>query len=341
MLDEAGSPGRPHVAPTARPVGSGAALVAVASIALAIGVLGVAVAHAASTQPVYAGDFPDPYVTRGPTGTYYAYSTQVGQMNVPMMTSTDLATWATPIDALPRLPSWAAWGHTWAPAVARRGATWVMWYTTRHATWGIQCISLATAASPTGPFVDTSKKPFVCQRDHHGSIDPSPFVASDGGLYLHWKSDDNAVGGQTRLWAQQLSADGRRRVGAETVLLAYQAETWQDPLIEGPSMGLIGGIHHLFYGAGWWESAESGVGHAVCTGPLGPCTNRTVTAAWMAGDATKAGPAGPTLFSTDAGATWRIAYHAWEPGRVGYAVGGRRALWVDRVSFASGEPVVQ
>ena len=119
MVDEGQSWGGPHAAPTARRLRAGIAGAAVVSLAL--GVLGAAVAHAASTQPVYGGDFPDPYVTAGPAGRYYAYSTQLGQMNVPMMTSTDLATWTPPVDALPRLPSWAAWGHTWAPAWPREG----------------------------------------------------------------------------------------------------------------------------------------------------------------------------------------------------------------------------
>ena len=314
---------------------------AVAVLAALAPLLGAGPAWGASTAPVYPADFPDPYVTRAPDGTYYAYSTQVGQLNVPVTRSADLAAWGTASDALPTLPSWAAWGRTWAPSVLRRGSTWVMWYTTRHAAWGIQCISVATSSSPTGPFRDRSSKPFVCQRDRAGSIDPSPFVAADGKLYLHWKSDDNAVGRRTYLWGQQLSSDGLRRVGSERVLLAHDAGTWEDPLVEGPSMALVGGTHHLLYGAGWWESDGAAIGYATCTGPLGGCTKRTPPAAWMTGDASKAGPAGPTLFSPDGGGSWRIAYHAWEPGRVGYAAGGRRALWIDRVDFSSGAPLVQ
>ena len=303
--------------------------------------VGSSPALAASTQPLYSGDFPDPFVTFASDGSFYAYSTQVGKMNVPVMrASADLTSREGPTDALPKLPSWAAWGHTWAPAVAKRGSTWVMWYTTRHAAWNIQCISVATASSPAGPFKDRSSGPLICQRDHYGSIDPSPFVAPDGKLYLHWKSDGNAVGKRTYIWGQQLSSDGLKRVGAEVVLLAYDAGTWEAPLIEGPSMALVGGTHHLLYGGGWWESDKSAIGHAVCTGPLGGCTKKTTSAPWMATDLTKAGPAGPSLFSPDGGSTWRVAYHAWEPGKVGYAIGGRRALWIDTVDFRSGSPVV-
>ena len=67
---------------------------------------------------------PRSFLTRAPDGSCCAFSTQVGGLNVPMMRSTDLATWTTPTDALPRLPAWAAWGHTWASSVARRGSMW-------------------------------------------------------------------------------------------------------------------------------------------------------------------------------------------------------------------------
>jgi len=311
-----------------------------ALVAALVTVMGASAAWGASTTPFYQGDFPDPFVTRAPDA-YYAYSTQVGSLNVPVTRSVDLATWGPLSDALPRLPSWAARGHTWAPAVARRGSTWVMWYTTRHAARGIQCISVATASSPAGPFRDRSTKPFICQRDQAGSIDPSPFVAADGNLYLHWKSDGNAVGKRTFIWAQQLSSNGLNRVGSEVVLLAHDAGTWEDPLVEGPSMALVGGKHYLFYGAGWWESDKAAIGYATCTSPMGGCTKRTPPAAWMAADRTKAGPAGPTLFSPDGGSSWRVAYHAWKPGKVGYRIGGHRAPWIDAVDFSSGSPVIR
>ncbi len=106
------------------------------------------------------------------------------------------------------------------------------------------------------------------------------------------------------------------------MLLAHDAGTWEDPLVEGPSMALVNGKHHLFYGAGWWESDRAAIGYATCPGPMGGCTKRMPPAAWMATDVAKAGPAGPMLFSPDGGATWRVAYHAWKPGQVGYAIGG-------------------
>ena len=71
-------------------------------------------------------------------------------------------------------------GSTWAPSVLARDGGYVAYYTVRDTTSGHQCISAAVASSPAGPFRDDSWGPLVCQREHGGSIDPSPFVDADG-----------------------------------------------------------------------------------------------------------------------------------------------------------------
>jgi beta-xylosidase len=109
-------------------------------------------------------------------GRYYAYSTQIWSgdrwTNVPVMSSTNLATWSTIKDALPILPGWAKPGNTWAPGVLRRSGRYLLYYTTTQAASGRQCISVATASTPAGPFRDRSKGPLVCQLSQGGSIDP-------------------------------------------------------------------------------------------------------------------------------------------------------------------------
>ena len=74
--------------------------------------------------------------------------------------------------------------------------TTFFYYTARHLASGFQCISRAIADRPEGPYVDTSTRPFVCQvagsESLCGSIDPSPFVDTNGKSYLLWKSDENS-----------------------------------------------------------------------------------------------------------------------------------------------------
>ena len=71
-------------------------------------------------SPVYEGDFPDPFVLVA-GDRYFAYGTQTGDINVQVMESADLDKWEHRGDALPELPSWAARGHTWSPAVLAPG----------------------------------------------------------------------------------------------------------------------------------------------------------------------------------------------------------------------------
>lgn len=299
-----------------------------------------------STAPAFAGDFPDPFVMRvgtQPTAmTYYAYSTGSGGRNLQVIASSDLSTWTQPIDPLPTLPSWASPGLTWAPGVIARGSGFVMYYTVHDAKSGRQCISVATATGPTA-FTDRSAGPLVCQVKNGGSIDPEPFLAADGSLYLLWKSDDNALGQSTSLWAQRLSSNGLALVGRSPTRLLRASAVWQRGIIEGPSMVYAAGAYYLFYGAGNWSSASAGIGYATCRSPLGKCTNRSLTGPWLGSHGAASGPSGPATFPvTDAGGvtTLRIAYHAWQNGVVGYQNGGVRDLWIDKLTFSSGVPVL-
>jgi hypothetical protein len=214
-----------------------------------------------------------------------------------------------------------------------------MHYTASHAgdRW-LQCIGVATSTSPAGPFVDRSAAPLVCQRELGGSIDAETLLAPGGRLYLHWKSDENALGGTSRIWAQELMSDGLTLLGRPNVLLTHDRR-WEKPLIEGPHMVQAGSQHYLFYGAGWWESDKAAVGYATCSGPMGPCTKVTTKQGWLRSDTSHAGPAGPSLFQRPGGG-WAVAHHGWQPGKIGYGNGGARSLWLTDVTFGAGGPVL-
>ena len=288
----------------------------------------------------YGGDFPDPHVfVVG--GVYYAYSTNVAGVNVPVMSSPDLVTWTPTTEALPALPTWASRDWTWAPTVLARGSSYVLYYTVRHKASDRQCVSVATAASPAGPFTDKSSGPLVCQLDRGGSIDPQVFTDSQGSSYLLWKSDDNALHKPTVLWGRLLAPGG---VGfawwSSSKRLLTQTAAWQAPALEGPTMVKSGKTYFLFYGANDWNSARSAIGYATCSGPLGPCVDRSTTGPWFAtnpGGTAPVGPQGPTLF-TDVTGNLRLGFAAWN-GVVGYPAGAR-ALWTARLSFANGKPVL-
>ena len=288
---------------------------------------------------VHGQDFADPFVLRA-ANRYYGYSTNRGASNVPVVTSTDLRTWYSLPDALPRLPAWSTRGRVWAPSVLARPGGYVLFYTTREAASGLQCLSRGFSASPGGPFVDDSTGPLVCQQGVGGSIDPSPFADRDGTPHLLWKSEGWGNGEAARLWSQPLSPDGLNLVGSPADLLA-QDRAWEAPTIEGPAMVRDGERLYLFYSAGRWQNTTYAVGWASCESVAGPCTKADGDAPLMASalDRTGAGgPGGTELVVDGTGQRW-LAYHAWVPYEGGYPA-GRRMLHVTPLRFEDGVPVL-
>lgn len=286
-------------------------------------------------------DFADPFVLRDGAA-HYAFATGARGDHIQVARSVDLVRWARLPDALPVLPAWAAPEKhlTWAPSVLKRNDAYVLYYVAADTGSGFQCISRARSSRPEGPYTDDSDRPFVCQADLCGSIDPSPFVDADGRAYLYWKSDENAVacGGTARLWGQELTVDGLSVTGAAVPLLAMD-RAWERPLIEAPSMVLRGGVYTLFYSAGWYDSPSYAIGYATCERALGPCTKVTLDAPFLGSVGPLAGPGGQEIFEDASNATW-MAFHAWTAPRASYASGGARALRLVRLSFANGVPSV-
>ena len=288
-------------------------------------------------SPAYAADFADPFVLRT-AGAYYAWATQTGRTNVQVITSVDLTSWRHLGDALPSLPAWAAPGWTWSPSVLERDGRYLLYYCTRHAESGRQAISVATGDRPEGPFDDASSRPFIFQLERGGSIDPSPFVDDDGTAYLLWKSEENAIQQASNLWAAALSPDGLS-LSSEPVCLLGHDRRWERPLIEAPSMVRADDSYVLFYSGNWWESHGYAIGYAMADAPLSPCHKTTRRRAWVATREGAAGPGGQEFFTDADGGLW-MAYHAWTDDKVGYAVGGARALWLNRVEFVGGRPIL-
>ena len=289
-----------------------------------------------SSGLVYPFDFPDPAVLRVGS-TYYAYATNSVGGTIQMIQSNDLAHWSAVGSALLKLPSWATPNGTWSPAVIRLGGTFLLYYAAIEPSLeGVnECISVATATHPQGPFLDSSTTPLVCQPALDGSIDPSPLMDSGGGIFLQWKSNGGA--GPTTIWSEQLTASGLAMAPNTTpVQLLVPDETWQGGMIEAPDLVETYGHYLLFYSGNYWGSSNYGVGYATCSGPLGPCNDASPQPILSSGTGVS-GPGGASVFTDSSGSYW-IAFAAWTPGQVGYPQS--REFYLRRLSLSGAPPVV-
>ncbi|MGH9046777.1 MAG: glycoside hydrolase family 43 protein, partial [Acidimicrobiales bacterium] len=269
------------------------------------------VTSATAGGPVYPYDFPDPDII-DVAGTYYAYGTNSASGNIQILGSSNLTSWTLLGDALPRLAAWARSGDTWAPGVIRIGGTFLLYYAV--SANGTECISVATSASPQGPFADDSSGPLTCQPTLGGSIDPSPYVSGDT-IFLTWKT--NGAGRQpATIWAQPLATGGTAMAsGSSPVALLKPTQAWEGSVVEGPFMWDDAGTYYLFYSGNNWETASYAEGVAVCSGPLGPCS-KPFPGPILGSDSQFSGPGGATIVTTVSGQPF-IAFHGWQPNAVG------------------------
>ncbi|MCA1684947.1 MAG: glycoside hydrolase family 43 protein [Planctomycetia bacterium] len=287
----------------------------------------------------YAQNFPDPSVIKE-GGTYYAYATPTGGAYLPVETSTDLNTWTArpaydpgpPLNSDPyfndALPQPAAWGadvnsgrmskELWGPGIARIGGRYLDFYAIRIPGARPRfCISVATATGPLGPFRDTTTRPFVCDPDPAGSIDPAPYVDPAGHPWLLWKSEGVPGSTPTRIWSRQLTPNGMAfAAGSSRHLLLQTALGWEGNVIENPSMIHYGGTYWLFYSANEWASSHYATGYATCSSPAGPC-RRGSTVPLLHSSATRLGPGGASALIDPAGHL-ALAYDYWNAPYTNY-----------------------
>jgi len=292
------------------PVSIGLSAIVASGLALTSGVVA---GHAESSPPalprlgaaqvVDSADVGDPSIlTVG--GSFYLFGTTDWRSNVPTATSIDLHEWAAAPDAMPVLPRWAApmISMTWAPSVVAVDGRFVMYVATEDAASGRQCIAAAIATEPAGPYTDPSGRPFLCQQDLGGSIDPSAIRDPSGKLHLVWKNDGNCCGLPTALWEQNLSADGLHLTGSAHRLLGAD-EAWQHGNIEAPAMLAAPRGWWLFYAGGNWRTPSYATGVAWCATMEGPC-REVLDGPWLPSTSAMRTPGGLDTFRDATGHLW-------------------------------------
>jgi arabinan endo-1,5-alpha-L-arabinosidase len=298
-------------------------------------------------NPVF-GSFPDPMAML--TGTvYYAYAT--GD-RFPIIRSTDLVSWTTVGTAFPSTapPKWSS-GNPWAPSVLQdprrcpdaatstSTSCFFMYYVGLNNALPTpsNCIGVATADSPAGPFrdhgmltlasgaVDPVRGPIGCgDGGGYSNIDAAPYRDSaTGKTYLYLSTGHDATGAWHRtLSVIPLASDLIHASGSRVALFAA-SQSWEGGVVENPWPEKHRGYYYVFYSGGNWADATYAMGYARSTTPTGFFIKRSANPI-LKSTANVIGPGGGSVTVGPHGGDWMV-YH----GRA-YA-GGPRTLRIDPV----------
>ncbi len=245
-------------------------------------------------------------------------------------------------DALVRPASWGVgvahspWVRRsyWAVGVIQIGTRWYAYAGVQKSTrlddgtvdpdgFGRYCLTVASSASPLGPFRDiTGSHALYCDPDPAGSIDPSPYVdPSTGHTWLTWKasgrrSRPGVKGYPSSLKTVRLDSTGHMTGGIQTLLKTNEG-SWEGQTIENPSMVSWHSHWYLFYSANSFAADRAGhsryaTGYPRCSGPAGPC-KRMSASPLMKSTARETGPGGANAI-VDLSGNLRLAYASYWPG---------------------------
>jgi len=269
----------------------------------------------------YDGDLGDPFIlpvaTAGSVTSFVAFGTGDWPARIPTAHSSDLTSWQKGPDALPELPGWAAadprHSSSWAPAVLDTGHGYVLYVTLPDARSGQQCIGVAMAGVPDGPYVGVGGGPLVCQHDLGGSIDPSVIRDGRGRLHLLWKDESNTRGRPSSLWVQSLTVDGLGLLGSPHRLLTAR-RSWQENIIEEPAMiPSSDGGWWLFYSGSGFDTPTYSTGLAYCPDLDGRChdtSDRPYLTTQALHQQGQYAPGGLETFRDGHGALWAV-FDTW------------------------------
>jgi len=249
--------------------------------------LALASAQAANySNPVLAGDFPDPSVIRAGDDYWATATTSEWAPLFPMLHSRDLVHWEHVGNVFERRPDWAV-GNFWAPEIAEHNGKFFIYYVGRK-KGGPLSVACATADNPRGPWTDHG--PMIGQ--DAGSIDAVPVTDRDGSRWLIWKEDGNSRKQPTPLWIQRLSDDGTKLVGQPAEIMRND-KPWEGALIEGPFVQRHGDYFYMFY-------SGAGCCGRDCNYALGVARAKNLLGPW------EKNPANPIL---DENAVWKCPGH--------------------------------
>ncbi len=199
--------------------------------------------HGQYCNPILAGFYPDPSITRAGDRFYLVNSTFTYFPGIPVFESTDLVHWRQIGNVIDRPAQLKFAGLSvsrgvFAPAISFHAGTFYVINTAVDAGGNF----ISTTDNPAGPWSDPIWLP---QLD--GAIDPSLFFDEDGRTYVLNNGPPPGRAqyeGHRAIWIQQIDLTSHQLVGPRRVLVNGGVDPAKKPIwIEGP---------HLYRHAGWY-----------------------------------------------------------------------------------------
>jgi beta-xylosidase len=258
-------------------------------------------------------------------------------------------------DPLPQMGGWVRRGlnenqnpraAVWAPAVIKRPSDgkFILYYSaavenTTVVAMSSHCIGAAISetTSPAGPYLPLNSS-ITCPVKEGGAIDPTPFIDTDGSLYLAYKVDGNNIGHggackntvhpleATPIKLQKMMADAVTPDGQDITILDRTEE--DGPLVEAPVIVRSAeGIYFLFFSSGCTRDPSYDVKYAWAHDVRGPY-QRAKKPLLRTGDFNLTAPGSIGLTDMEDG-TYGMVFHA----RVEASYGKVRAMYTTSIRF--------
>ncbi|MCA1634407.1 MAG: family 43 glycosylhydrolase [Acidobacteria bacterium] len=288
------------------------------------------------TNPVVAGDYPDPSVIRVGEDYWATVTSGTWAPHFPLLHSRDLVNWRVAGFVFQKRPAWVK-SDFWAPEIIEDRGRFFVYYTARRddgpRKTGTLCVAVATANAPAGPYTDHG--PLVCQIPELkdvGSIDAFYVRDEAGQPYLVWKADGNDAEPDqpTSIFAQRLAEDGTKLAGKRREILRNTAK-WERHVTEGSFIIRRGGWFYHFYSgnACCGRGCDYALGVARARKLLGPWEKNPANPILAANDDWQC-PGHGSIITTPDGRDF-LLYHSYRRRRDTFAI-GREAL-LDEVQW--------
>jgi xylan 1,4-beta-xylosidase len=221
-------------------------------------------------NPILAGFYPDPSITRAGDAYYLVTSSFVYYPGVPIFRSTDLVHWlqiGSVLDRPSQLPVDSAGisRGIFAPVIRYHDGTFYMITTLVDRGGNF----IVTAKNPAGPWSDP-----IWLREVDG-IDPSIFFDDDGRAYITNNGppvEAPLYNGHRAIWIQEYDVANKKMTGPRSVIVNGGVDLSKKPIwIEAPHILKVKGQYYLICAEGGTADQHSEVVFRASS-PLGPYT---------------------------------------------------------------------